>query len=336
MFGLIHKFSSAAVVLGLSAIVSTQSATAAEVIWNFTDEYQKNSVTGEAAQFFAKRIDELSGGKMKIVLHHGGSLGYKSKDNFDAVGDGAVEAANSFTGAWQGYDRVFMISLQPFVATSIDEAKTLYEVVKASYDDVFTKNNQKLLYTQAMPPSGIWGKKPLNSVSAIKNLKIRTYDPNGTKTFKAAGSAPIQLSWADVVPQLATGGIDAVLTSAESGTKSSFWEHLNHFTVINYAMAHNLAHVNLDAYNKLSADLKKVVDQAAADTQKYSWNALVTRSAANYKKMRENGVTIVEDVSKDYLLHLNKSGQVAVNDWLEDSGEKGAKLLAKYNGRVGR
>ena len=243
--------------------VNPALAADAEITWNFTDEYQQTSVTGEAAQFFANRVAELSDGRMEIILHHGGSLGYKSADNFDAVGDGIVEAANSFTGAWQGYDPIFMLSLQPFVATSIDEAKELFDVASDRYNEVFAEHEQLLLYAQAMPPSGIWGKEPLDSAEAISNLKMRTYDPNGTKTFKAAGAAPIQLSWADVVPQLATGGIDAVLTSAESGTKSAFWEHLNHFTVINYAMAHNLAHVNKSAYDALPDDLKAVVDRAA-------------------------------------------------------------------------
>lgn len=336
MFTYFRKFTPAALAAGLYLIGTASAVTAAEVNWNFSDEYQQNSVTGEAAQHFAKRVAELSNGKMEITLHHGGSLGYKSADNFDVVGDGAVEAANSFTGAWQSYDPVFMISLQPFVATSIDEAKALYVVAKGRYDQVFAKNGQKLLYVQAMPPSGIWGKKPLNAIDEIKNLKIRTYDPNGTKTFKAAGASPIQLSWGDVVPQLATGGIDAVLTSAESGTKSSFWEHLNHFTVINYAMAHNLAHMNLDAYNSLPDDLKAVVDKASAETQVYAWDALLTRSASNYKKMRANGVTIVEEVPREYLLHLNQSGQVAVNDWLEAAGDSGTALLSDYNKIVGR
>ena len=52
--------------------------------------------------------------------------------------------------------------------------------------------------------------------------------------------------------------------------------------------------------------------------------------------MRANGVTIVEDVPQEYLLHLNKSGQVAVADWLDAAGESGAALMAEFNSRVGR
>ena len=48
--------------------------------------------------------------------------------------------------------------------------------------------------------------------------------------------------------QLASGGIDGVLTSVEGGTNAKFWEHLTHFSAINYSMSLNMTHLNKDAY----------------------------------------------------------------------------------------
>ena len=47
-----------------------------------------------------------------------------------------------------------MIDLSPMRAVSVDEAKALYEASKPAYDEVFAENDQRLLYVQAMPPSG--------------------------------------------------------------------------------------------------------------------------------------------------------------------------------------
>jgi TRAP-type C4-dicarboxylate transport system substrate-binding protein len=209
-------------------------------------------------------------------------------------------------------------------------------VAKPYYEEVFAKNNQKLLYASAWPPSGMWGKKPLDSLDAIKNLRIRSYDPNGTKTLKAAGAAPIQLSWADVVPQLSTGGIDAVLTSAEGGVNAKFWEHLSHFTEINYALPLSMVHMNKDTYDGLSADMKKAVDEAAAATEKNNWDGLANRRSNNYKTMRSNGMTVVTGVSSDYLAALGKAGEGALSDWLEKMGDRGKKIMAEYNKAIGK
>ncbi len=323
--------------LAVAAVALTVgSASAQSVKWDLANEYQASSIFGEGDAFFAKRVNEISGGKIEVTLHMGGALGYKSKDHFDAVGDGAVPIADSYTGAWQGIDPIFTMPALPFLASSIDDARALYDAAKPYYEDVFKKHNQKLLVAAPWPPSGMWGKKPLDGLGAIKNLRIRTYDPNGTKTLKAAGASPIQLSWADVVPQLATGGIVAVLTSAEGGVNAKFWEHMSHFTEINYASPLSMTHMNMDAYNKLSADLKKAVDQAAKETEDRQWKSVVNRRANNYKTMQGQGMTVVTGVSKGYLSSLSKAGKQAHSDWQNKMGERGAKILADYRKRIGK
>ena len=331
-----NSFVTKLVAAGAVAALSVGTAAAADMKWDLANEYQASSIFGEGDKFFADKLKELSGGKIEVTLHLGGSLGYKSKDHFDAVGDGAIQLADSYTGARQGFDPIFTMPALPFLAANVEQAYALYKVAKPYYEEVFEKNNQKLLYASAWPPSGMWGKKPLDSDDAIKNLRIRTYDPNGTKTLKAAGAAPIQLSWADVVPQLSTGGIDAVLTSAEGGVNAKFWEHLSHFTEINYALPLSMVHMNKDTYDGLSADLKKAVDEAAAATEKANWDGLANRRANNYKTMRSNGMTVVTGVSKDYLAALGKAGETALSDWLEKMGDRGKKIMAAYNKAIGK
>jgi len=331
-----NSFVTKLVAAGAVAALSVGTAAAADMKWDLANEYQASSIHGQGDTFFANKLKELSGGKIEITLHLGGALGYKSKDHFDAVGDGAIQLADSYTGAWQGFDPIFTMPALPFLAANVEEAYALYQAARPYYDEIFAKNNQKLLYASAWPPSGMWGKKPLDSEGAIKNLRIRTYDPNGTKTLKAAGAAPIQLSWADVVPQLSTGGIDAVLTSAEGGVNAKFWEHLSHFTEINYAMPLSMVHMNKDTYDGLSADMKKAVDEAAAATEKNNWDGLANRRANNYKTMKSNGMTVVTGVSKGYLDYLNKAGEGALNDWLGKMGDRGKKIIADYKKRVGK
>jgi TRAP-type C4-dicarboxylate transport system substrate-binding protein len=218
----------------------------------------------------------------------------------------------------------------PFLAKTIDQAKTLWTVSMPYYEKVLNKNNQILLYASPWPPSGIWAKKPVRTKDDLKNLKMRTYDPNGTITFKNIGAAPIQLSWSDVVPQLGTGGIDAVLTSAEGGVSSKFWDLLSHFNEINYSSPLNMVHMNADAYNGLPADLKKAVKEAAKDANNYAWEAAKGRVQKNYADMKSHGMTIVTDIPDPLLDALAKAGQSAVDEWLKKMGSDGQKILDEY------
>ncbi len=218
----------------------------------------------------------------------------------------------------------------PFLVGNVEEAKTLFDVARPYYDEVLEKHNQKLLYGSPWLASGLWGKEPLNSQETIQNMKMRTYDPNGTKVFRTAGAAPIQLSWADIVPQLSTGGIDGVLTSLEAGLSASFNDYTNHFTAIFYDSTINLITMNLDTWNDLSPELQKAVTDAAKEADKHVWtnNPKVMEQA--YAEARGKGMTIVTDIPADYRAMLQAASDPVIKEWVKKIGPVGEELLEKY------
>ncbi len=316
---------------GLALATLPFGASAAEIKWDMANEYNDTSIHAEGDRLFSTKLAEMTGGAIEITHHFGGSIGFKSKDQLDAVGDGALPIANTYVGPLGGIDPMFLLPSLPFLAKTADEARRLLDVARADYEAIFAANNQKLLWASPWPPSGIWAKKPVDSDAAITNLKIRTYDANGTITLQQAGAAPIQLSWADVVPQLSTGGIEAVLTSAEGGTNAKFWEHLSHFTEVNYAMPLNMVHINLDTWSDLSAEHQAAVLEAAKAAEDYVWEKVEARVAQNYSDMKAAGMTVVTGVSDDYLVELNAAGSKAREEWLAKTGAKGEAILQAFN-----
>jgi len=310
--------------------LGAQTALAQSLTWDLSNEYQAGSIHGQAAEVFAEKLAELSGGDIAVTLHHGSALGYKSVDHFDAVGDGALELASSYVGPWGGIDALFLLSSLPFLTPTPENVWDLYEAARPEYEAVLENNNQVLLFATPWPPSGIWANKPVDSMEALSNLRIRTYDANGTITFRAANAAPIQLSWADVVPQLTTGGIDAVLTSADGGAAASMWEHQSHFTEVTYASPLQFLHMNRDVYDSLTDEQREWVHEAAAAGELHGWRALPERVAQNYAQMREHGMTIVEEVDMGYLETLGEAGAEAIEDWKSRVGARGEAILEAY------
>jgi len=322
------------ILICLTLSVAGTSVLAETYKWDMANEYAPTSIHAENDLFFIQTLEKLSGGEIKITHHPGASLGYKSKDQFDAVTDGALPLADTFVGPLRGIDPIFLLSSLPFLAKTIDQAKILWTVSVPYYEKVLKESNQILLYASPWPPSGIWAKKPVRTMDDLKNLKIRTYDPNGTITFKNVGAAPIQLSWSDVVPQLGTGGIDAVLTSAEGGVSSKFWDLLSGFSEINYSSPLNMIHMNADVYNKLPESLKKAVKEAAVKANDHAWQAAYERVQQNYKDMKAHKMTIVTDVPAEVLDKLAECGKPAVDEWLEKMGPDGGKILEEYRSKI--
>lgn len=324
----------AVAVTGLGMAACIGGATAGSIKWDMPNEYQATSIHGEGDQWFSKFLKDTTVGEIEIVHHFGGALGYKSAQQLDAVGDGAVPIADSYVGAFGGIDPIFLLPSLPFLAKTTREAKTLFEAARPHFERVFAKHNQILLYASPWPPSGIWGKKAVNSIGELKNLKIRTYDRNGTITLKAAGAAAVKLSWADVVPLLSTGGIQAVLTSAEGGVNAKFWEHLSHFTEINYAMPLSMVHMNKDVFDGLPDNLKKAVKASADAANDRNWREVITRRRLNYQTLKKNGVTVITRVPVEYLTALGDAGREALDDWYEKMGGDGEAIVAEYLKRL--
>lgn len=306
----------------LKASLGTASFAMAEQTWDLANAYGATSIHAEGDMIFAKELEKLSKGEIKITVHPGGSLGYKSADHFDAVSDGAVEIADTPAGFMGGVDPLALLSSVPFLVQTVEDAKALMDVAFDDYEKFFEANGQKLLYASPWPASGIWSKKPVKEMANLKDLKIRTYDPGGTNTFKAIGAAPIQLAWGDVVPQLATGGISSVLTSAEGVVSQRFVEHTPYFTEINYALPLNFVHMNKAVFDALSPDLKAAVEQAALVASSRNWAEVVSRTKRKVRFGRK----------RRWGAHSDRYGQTSKR--FIRCGQCCAERLAQENGRT--
>jgi len=302
--------------------------------WDMAHSYPAASLSGESDVAFAKLVKERSNGAIEINIHFGGALGLQDKDHWTAVEDGVATLASTPTDKFLSYDPSFGVQSLPFLTPGLKQAKAMSEAARPYYERALGKAKQTLLYTTPWTPVGIWSKKAVPDLATLKTLKIRTNNANSTKTLQAAGALPILLAWTDVIPALATGTIDSVLTSDEGGVSAKFWEHTKFFNRLNYEVGVNMVHMNKGVFDGLPADLQKVVRDAAAQSELEAWNRGQTRMDRNAEIMKQNGVTIVDNISPEFLRQLAAAGAFLVDDWKKAMGADADKILAEYNKRL--
>lgn len=305
-------------------------ANAAPLTWDMSDEYGGNAQTGIVAKFFVEELNKRIGDELEITYHGSKALGFNSVDHFDAVQFGAVPIAVTQTSQLGGLEPFFDLTSLPFLVKDLAEARTLWGVSKPEFARIFDANNMVVLYAQPNAPSGIWAKKPIDSVEALKGLRIRTYDANGTRTFAAAGAAPLQIAFSDLIPQLSTGGVDAVLTSAEGGIQLSAWDYLTDFTALNYAMALFMVHANKDSYNELSDTAKAAIEEVSALTEDFAWTLVTNSIEESYETARSHNMTVTDTPPREAFEHLQAAGAELKTAWLEKVGERGEQVLAAF------
>lgn len=317
-------------VMGLLAATTLpiRASRARDTTWSMATEYPATSMSGEGLRFFADALARESNGRVTVNLSFDAAV--KSADVPAAIRDGRVTGADAFAGGLGRLDPLFLLSSLPFLAATNADAHRLYTAARVAYAERLAQEGQVLLFATPWPPSGLWAKKPIVAPDDLAGLAIRTYDATSAQVLAASGANPSNLSFADTMPKLVDGSIAAVLSSGDGGAGRRLWDHLRHFTEINYAVPLSLAIVNAGFFKALPAELHAAIDRAAQATESRQWQLLETRLATNYARMAENGVTITkaDALTSDLRTLFARAARDAIDAWKKQVGPERARLLA--------
>ena len=81
-----------------------------------------------------------------------------------------------------------------------------------------------LLFAVPWGPQGIYAKKDLNTVEDMKGLKWRAYNVGTARIAELVGAQPVTIQAAELPQALATGVVNAFMTSGSTGYDSKAWE----------------------------------------------------------------------------------------------------------------
>jgi TRAP-type mannitol/chloroaromatic compound transport system substrate-binding protein len=191
---------------------STESAQPSPVIeWRLATSWPKNFPgLGMAPERFARLVDEMSNGRLKIKVHGAGEL-MPALAVFDGVSQGKIEMAHSASYYWKGKaPAAQFFSSIPFGMTAQEMNGWLH------YGGGIE------LWTAVYQPFGIiplaggntgmqmggWFNKPINSVADFKGLNIRMPGLGG-EVLKRFGAVPVNMAGRELYGALETGAIDA-------------------------------------------------------------------------------------------------------------------------------
>jgi TRAP-type C4-dicarboxylate transport system substrate-binding protein len=306
------------------------AATRAQTVWDMPTEYPANAMPGVGLAAFAKHVDESSAGKLQIKPSFDASAGIKSAGMLAAIAEGRAQAGDAFAGALEGEDAIFALPSLPFLVTSSADARRLADIARPYLAAALQQKGLRLLYLTPWPPSGIWSKAPLKAPSDLSGLAIRTYDKTSSAVFSGVGAKAALISFADTMPKLVDGSLNAVLSSGDGGAGRKLWEYLPYFSEITYSLPLSVAAVNQAVYDGLSPELRDAVDTASRQTEIDLWLALTTRLQENYQRMRQNGVTIDTNPAPALVEALHSGAADVQYAWCTKSGPACIQILDAF------
>ena len=296
--------------------------------WRIVTEYPANAMPGEGIAHFASAATQLSAGALTVTPSFDAPDGLRSAAMVRASAEGRVQAADAFTGALAGDGAIFQLSALPFLTASGEDTARLLRAARPAYAAALDVRGVTLLYATPWPATGLWSRNPVSGPEALRGLKIRTYDAASTGVMREAGAAPAQISFADAMPRLRSGEMDAVLSSGDGGAGARLWEVLPHFTILDYASPLSLAFCNTAALRNLPAAAREAVAEAGRETEARQFKAIANRLAENEARMRANGVVLASGAP--LRAALTAAAAPVLADWSARAGAEGQAILAAY------
>ncbi|MCW5594218.1 MAG: TRAP transporter substrate-binding protein, partial [Burkholderiales bacterium] len=206
-----------------AAAVAFAATAAAQTKWDMPTPYAATNFHTENIVQFAADVEKATAGKLKITVHPAASL-FKANEIKRAVQGGQAQIGEILISGYSNEDPIFGIDSVPFLATSYAESAKLWQVSKKATEERFAKQGLVILYTVPWPPQGIYSTKPLNSVADMKGLKLRAYNPMISRIAELAGAQPVTIQAAELAQAMATGAVNANITSGATGYDTKAWE----------------------------------------------------------------------------------------------------------------
>jgi len=188
-------------------------------------------------------------------------------EQWEAVSKGVLEMGFSYGAFWGGKTPVAGFSVGiPFTLRDVQDHYVLQRMgLEDLIREAYAKHN--IYYLRQNPCLGtvMSSKKPVTSVADIKGLKIRAVGMIG-QMLAQAGAAVITVPGPEIYGALEKGIIDAaVYGPLASQFEMGFHEVTNYIVMPPLAIEADEMIINMDAWNALPDDLKKLLYLSAAD-----------------------------------------------------------------------
>jgi len=301
---------------------------AAQTAWDLAAAYPaSNFHTQNLAQFTAD-VDKATGGAFKITLHANASL-FKAPEIKRAVQGGQAQIGEIIFANFQNEWQIFGADGQPFLATSFADARKLYEAQKPLLDKKFAEQGMMMLYSVPWPPQGLYTKKPIESAADLKGIKWRAYSPATARIAELVGAQPVTVQAAEFSQALATGVVEATMTSGATGVDSKLYEQLKYYYDLQAWLPKNAVIVNKKAFDGLSKGNQEALLKAGKEAETRGWAAAEKVNTETLATLKAHGMQVLPP-SPQLKADLAKVGETMLKEWLDKAGPDGKALIDAY------
>jgi tripartite ATP-independent transporter DctP family solute receptor len=245
-----------------------------------------------AHRFFAGRVAELSGGRIKIDVFPSNQLGAE-RERTEALQMGTLDFTKVMTSVLANFMPEMNVFSLPYLYKGNDHFRAVIksDVCRKMMRDLEKVGIKGIAWYFAGNRCIYNSKRPIASPADMKGLKIRVPEnPVMIDTINAMGGTGVPVNLAEIYTSIRTGVVDGAENSTLFYYEQKHSEVAKFYSFTNHMVDTNIAIMSLESWNRLPKDLQDAVDKASLETENFLFDKWLEIEAEFNKRLESQGI----------------------------------------------
>ncbi|WP_026967615.1 TRAP transporter substrate-binding protein [Algoriphagus terrigena] len=254
-----------------------------------------NHPVHEAMLFMGKKIEEKSGGKIKVKVYPNQQLG-SERELVELLQVGSLAMTKVSAAALEGFAPMMQVYGMPYLFRDDAHQK---KVLNGPIGKQLLLDGEEfwlrgLCYYDAGKRSFYTKDKPVNTPADLAGLKVRVMEsPTASNMVKAMGSSPTPVSYGELYTALQQGIVDAAENNAPSLYTSKHYEVCKYYSLDEHTSIPDVVIMSTKVWNQLTPEEQKWIQEAADESAEYESVLWAKSDAESMAGLEAAGVTIL-------------------------------------------
>jgi tripartite ATP-independent transporter DctP family solute receptor len=249
----------------------------------------------KAIEFMATRVDELSGGSLRVDVYPGEQLG-SEREAIELVQLGILAMTKTSTGPMEGFVPAMKVYGLPYLFRDSEHMWKVLDgpVGKQLLAAGTPKGLKGLCYYDAGARSFYTTKRRITSSADLAGMKIRVQKSEmSRRMIEAMGGAPTPIDWGELYTSLQQGVVDGAENNPPSFFNSRHYETCRYYTLDEHLRVPDMIVISPTVWKDLSLEHRTVLQQAADESVKFQRALWAETERDNIEAVRRAGVEII-------------------------------------------
>lgn len=279
-----------------------------------------------------ERLKEISKGKMSLDIYSSAQLGSENQC-IELLQIGSLDITKVNSAALEGFADPFKVFGIPYLFHSREH---FYKVADGPVGARLLQSTEPywfkgIAYFDSGARSFYTINKPIHTPDDLVGLKIRVQkSPIAVEMMKNFGGSATPVDWGELYTALQSNVVDGAENNTPALTSAYHHEVIRYFSVNEHTMCPDVIIISLATWNKLSAQEREWLQQAAHEASLYQRNLWKDQEEQSLEEMRKRGVEINYPDKKPFIeaaapmIERYKRDEV-FHDWIEQIENADAK-----------